>query len=139
MHLTPIDDLSILGILVGAALHFVLGAAWYSPALFSKPWMAALGKSPDDPPGMPLAAGLVANGIGALVSTAVVGILYLWGGGDGALDGIVAGLLVGVGVVAMENLNRPFYEGAPWVLYTINSGYAVAGFALAGLGYALVA
>lgn len=138
MHLTPIDDLSILGILVGAVLHFVLGAAWYSPALFSKQWMAALGKSTESSPGMPL-AGMGANGIGALVSTAVVGILYLWGGGDGALDGIVAGLLVGVGVVAMENLNRPFYEGAPWALYAINSGYAVAGFALAGLGYAIIA
>ena len=138
MHLAPISDLSIAGILVGALVHFALGAVWYSPPLFAKPWAAALGIEMGAG-GPSIAVPLVVNAAGSIVTTAVVGILYLWGGGDGPLDGIAAGLLIGAGIVAMENLNRPLYERAPWILYAINSGYAVAGFALAGLGYALLA
>lgn len=138
MHLAPISDLSIVGILVGALAHFALGAVWYSPPLFAKPWAASLGIEMGAG-GPSIAIPLAVNAAGSIVTTAVVGILYLWGGGDGPLDGIVAGLIIGAGIVAMENLNRPMYERAPWVLYAINSGYAVAGFALAGLGYALLA
>lgn len=138
MHLAPISDLSIVGILVGALAHFALGAVWYSPALFSKQWEAAL-KITMDGSGGTIAIPLAVNAAGSIVTTAVVGVLYLWGGGDGPLDGIVAGLLIGAGIVAVENLNRVMYERAPWVLYGINSGFAVIGFALAGLGYALLA
>ncbi|MBM4410354.1 MAG: DUF1761 domain-containing protein [Chloroflexi bacterium] len=134
----PISDLSIAGILVGALAHFVLGAIWYSPPLFAKPWAKVLGIEMGGG-GPSIAIPLIVNAAGAIVTTAVVGIIYLWGGGDGLQDGGTAGLLVGAGVVAMENLNRPMYERAPWVLYLINSGFAIVGFALAGIGYALVA
>ena len=66
-------------------------------------------------------------------------LLYIWGGGDGPLDGLVCGLIVGAGVVAIEGLNRPTYEGSPWSLYLINAGYAVIGFGLAGLVYGFIA
>jgi hypothetical protein len=129
MHLEAVS-LSILGVVLGMVAHFATGAVWYT-FLFSKQWMAALGKSMDDPPGMPLPM--------SLVTTAGVALLYTWGGGDGPLDGLVCGLIVGAGVVAIEELNRPTYEGTPWSLYLINSGYAVIGYGLAGLVYGLVA
>ena len=93
----------------------------------------------DDPPGMALPICLGINAVGSLVTTAVVALLYTWGGGDGPLDGIVCGLIVGAAVVAVEELNRPTYEGSPWSLYLINSGYAVVGYGLAGLVYSLIA
>ncbi|TAK80805.1 MAG: DUF1761 domain-containing protein [Dehalococcoidia bacterium] len=139
VHPTPISDLSVVGILVGAALHFALGAIWYSPPLFAKPWARALGIEMGGGGGPSLAGPLAVNALGAIVSTAVIGVVYLWGRGNGVADGIAVGLLVGTGIVAVENLNRPMYERAPWVLYFINSGFAVVGFALAGLGYALFA
>jgi len=138
MHLTPVDDLNVLGILVAALAHFALGAAWYSPPLFLKPWAAALGIQMDGS-GPNIAVPLAVNAVEIVVTTAVVATVYLWGGGDGPLDGIVAGLLIGAGIVAMENLNRPMYERSPWVIYWINSGFAVSGFALSGLVYALIA
>jgi hypothetical protein len=137
MHLEAVS-LSILGVVLGMVAHFATGAVWYT-FLFSKQWMAALGKSMDDPPGMPLPMSLGINAAGSLVTTAVVALLYTWGGGDGPLDGLVCGLIVGAGVVAIEELNRPTYEGTPWSLYLINSGYAVIGYGLAGLVYGLVA
>jgi len=32
-----------LAVVVGAAIYFILGAVWYSPVLFAKPWQAAIG------------------------------------------------------------------------------------------------
>ena len=101
--------------------------------------MAALGKSTDDPPGIALPICLGINAASSLVTTAIVALLYIWGGGDGPLDGLVCGLIVGAGVVAIEGLNRPTYEGSPWSLYLINAGYAVIGFGLAGLVYGFIA
>jgi hypothetical protein len=46
-----------------ALILWILGAAWYSPALFAKPWMAALGIVPTGPK-KGLAAGMIASLIG---------------------------------------------------------------------------
>lgn len=137
MHLAAID-VSILAVVLASVAHFVLGAIWYSPMLFSKQWAAALNIKMDGSGGS-IAMPLVVNALGCLVTSTIVGILYLWGGGDGPLDGIVCGLLVGACIIAVENLNRPMYERAPWALYWINSGYSIAAFALVGLVYSLIA
>lgn len=39
-------QVSWLGVIVGAAIYFVLGALWYSPPLFARPWQAAIGWDP---------------------------------------------------------------------------------------------
>lgn len=137
MHLAAID-VSILAVALASLAHFALGAIWYSPMLFSKQWAAALNIKMDGSGGS-IAVPLIVNAVGCLVTTTVVGILYLWGGGDGPLDGIVCGLLVGACIIAVENLNRPMYERAPWALYWINSGYSIVAFALVGLVYSLIA
>ena len=68
MHLEPVN-FSVLGVVLGMAAHFVTGAVWYT-FLFSKQWMAALGKSTDDPPGIARPICLGINAAGSLVTTA---------------------------------------------------------------------
>ena len=41
---------------------------------------------------------------GCLVATAVLALVYGWAGGDGVLDRLVAGAILGVGIAAMEFL-----------------------------------
>ncbi|MGC6411271.1 MAG: DUF1761 domain-containing protein [Candidatus Puniceispirillaceae bacterium] len=43
--MSGMDYLVLLGC---AALWFILGALWYSPLLFAKPWMRALGKTQEE-------------------------------------------------------------------------------------------
>jgi len=43
----PTANINILAVLVAAALTFVLGMVWYSPALFARQWMAAQGYTPE--------------------------------------------------------------------------------------------
>jgi Protein of unknown function (DUF1761) len=41
-------DVNLWAVLVAAVASMVLGFLWYSPALFARPWMLAMGYDPDD-------------------------------------------------------------------------------------------
>src|SRR2546423_414868 len=43
----PTATVNIVAILVAALVTFVLGAFWYSPALFARQWMQAQGYTPE--------------------------------------------------------------------------------------------
>ena len=105
MHLESVS-LSVLGVVLGMVAHFATGAVWYT-FLFSKQWMAALGKSMDDPPGMALPVCLGINAAGSLVTTAIVALLYTWGGGGGPVDGLVCGLIIGAGSRSRNSTVQP--------------------------------
>jgi len=66
-------------ILVSAVILWVLGAIWYSPALFSKPWMAALNIVPDSSR-KGLATGMIASFLGDLLVAFVLLHVILWSG-----------------------------------------------------------
>jgi RsiW-degrading membrane proteinase PrsW (M82 family) len=133
-----------LGMVVGGLAYFALGALWYT-LLFQKPWMAATGRSEQEFEAMQGASPvwMLATLAGAIVATAVIAIAYRWGGGDGVVDGIVVGAILGIGVAAMENLKNVIYNfddrSHPWTLYGINTAYAVLGFIIAGAVYSLIA
>ncbi len=137
MHLESVS-LSILGIALGTVAHAAVGAIWYSKLLFIDRWMAALGKTVDQMSGNPAVsiAGSVADSV---VTIATLVVMCQWGGGDGPVDGLAVALLIGVGVVCVEGLNRPLFEGSSWALFSINTGSTALGFGLAGLVYGLVA
>lgn len=135
---------SYIGIVAGGLSYFALGALWYT-ALFRDRWMAATGRTRDEftssaQDSSPAWMGLTL--LGAIVSTAVVAVAYQWGGGEGVLDGLVVGAIVGVGVAAMEGLKNAVYNFdervRPWELYAINAAYAIAGLLLAGTVYGLI-
>ena len=54
-------------VLVSALILWFLGAAWYSPALFAKPWMAALGITPDPSQKKGLIPGMIASFVGDFI------------------------------------------------------------------------
>jgi hypothetical protein len=39
---------NLLAVLAAAAVTMVIGGLWYSPLLFARPWMVAMGMDPDD-------------------------------------------------------------------------------------------
>jgi len=63
--------INIWALLVAALAKMVVGMIWYSPAMFLKPWMKLVGRSPEDmKAGM--AKGLTTDAIGALVMAFVL-------------------------------------------------------------------
>ncbi|MGY6518780.1 MAG: DUF1761 domain-containing protein [Lysobacteraceae bacterium] len=132
----------LAAILAGAFAYFMLGAAWYMK-LFATPWLRATGRSVEEFDEGPKGSALVLSLLSCLVATAVLLLVYRLAGGDGPLHGLAAGLLLGVGVAAMERMKTAVYcfdrRVSPWLLFAVDAGYAVCGMALAGVLVGLIA
>lgn len=132
---------SVVGIVVGGLANFMLGGLWYM-ALFNKRWLAATGRTAEDFEGESSASGMILTLIGCVVSTAVLALVYQWAGGSSVLDGIIIGLILGVGIAAVEGMKKAIYNFdtrvKPWALYSVDVSYSVLGMVLAGAVYALI-
>ncbi len=127
LHIHELHGLNPWAVLVSAALLWVLGAVWYSPALFAKPWMAALKIQP--PAAMTpahkksLLAGMIASLIGDLVLAFVLWHMVSWAHAHTFAWGAFVGVLCWIGFVAAPNFPQGIYEQRPFSLFAINSGY----------------
>jgi hypothetical protein len=118
-------------ILVSALVLWFLGAAWYSPALFAKPWMAALGIVPTGPK-KGLASGMISSLLGDLLLSFALLHIILWSGAVTFAAGAFVGFLCWLGFFAATQFPQGVYEGRPVKLFLINSGYWLIGLLLAG-------
>jgi hypothetical protein len=136
-----LSQVSWLGVIVGAAIYFLLGALWYSPLLFANPWQAAIGWDPSrTPPQMnpmtyvlPAAMYLVA-GVAMAVIAGVTGT-------DTLTEGLILGLLTGIGfALPMVGVEATFDPNKPrpmaWFLITV--AYHLIGFAILGVAVAIL-
>jgi hypothetical protein len=114
-------------ILVSAVFLWILGAAWYSPALFAKPWMALLNIKPEPGKNKGLLAGMIASFIGDLVLSFVLWHMVSWAGAVTWSAGVFVGLLVWVGFFVAPNFPQGIYEQRPFKLFAINNGYWLVG------------
>jgi hypothetical protein len=116
---------SVLPLIVLSIANFIFSWLWYSPVLFAKPWMKALGMDPDnlmtdeEKKKMPLlfAGGLVAS---FLVIYGMMVIVNSVGAG-GFLSGMVVGLVLWAGFALTHSLNT-LWEGRKPVVLLINNG-----------------
>lgn len=126
-----LSSINWLAAIVAAIAAFVLGGAWYSPALFAKPWMRASGVTEEKAKSanMPVVFGVafVWALLGALCFAMFLGPKPELGFAVGA--GFAAGLFWVAGSFA---INYQF-EQRPLSLLAINGGYHTAQYTLYGL------
>ena len=119
-------DLNLAQFFTVAVSNFILGWLWYSPLLFMRPWVRALGKDPDklvmseaDKKRMPLLFG------GALISSfAISFVLQVLVHSVGAMDfgqGATLGLLLWLGL-CLPVLLGTLWEGRHGTVILINLG-----------------
>ncbi len=132
-------SVNYLAILVSAVILWVLGAIWYSPALFAKPWMEILGIKKGEGKQSGLMLGMVASFIGDLVLSFILAHIIFWANAFGFApspvgfgNGCVLGVLVWIGFIAAPNLPQGLYERKPFKLFAINSGYWLLGLFIVG-------
>lgn len=118
---------NLLAVLVSAVILWVLGAAWYSPALFAKPWMATLGIKPDPANRTGLISGMIASLIGDFILAFVLDHLILGANAASVHGGAFIGFLVWLGFFAAPNFPQGIYERRPSRLFAINNGYWLVG------------
>jgi len=120
----------IVPILIGTVVSFVIGAIWYSPVLFSKPWMELVGLKPEDMSGASAAKAMAYNVLTSFIAVVSLYQLYVWTGVSETLDTIILGLVVGLGIVAMVGLNKVFFAKQDFQLFLIDNGYIVIQYAV---------
>ena len=123
-------DINWLAVVVAAVVQMALGALWYSPLLFARPWMRSVGRSEDEltggGPGYAIAA------VASLVTAGVLAYVVDWAGADGLLDGLLTGVVVWIGFVATVLAVNTWFSGRSRTLWAIDAGYPLVALAIMG-------
>ena len=131
MHLGEIlAGVDWLAVLVATAIAFMLGAAWYSKALFGNSWMRDVGLTEE----VLASANTARTMAGAFVLQfiAAVALSAFLGKGSSWMEGLHVGLLVGLFWVATAYGVTYLFEQRPLRLWLVNAGYYVVWYALIG-------
>jgi hypothetical protein len=118
-------------ILVSALVLWVFGAVWYSPALFAKPWMAALSIDLGHPR-KGLAFGMICSLLGDLLVAFALLHFILWSGASTYATGAFVGFLAWLGFFVATQFPQGVYERRPFRLFAINAGYWLVGLLAVG-------
>lgn len=120
-------------LLVCALLQWFLGALWYSPVLFAKPWMALIGHKPDNADkSKSLIIGMISSFIGGLILSLILAHTVIWSGADNFGSGAFIGFINWLGFIAAPSYAQGIYESRPFKLFAINAGYWLVGLLVSG-------
>lgn len=121
----PPFEVNYLAVLVAAVATFVLGALWYSPLLFAKPWMRMHGYTEEKLKSMQKEAGkaYAVSIVAYLVMAYVLAILVSWTGVQGASGGACLGSLCWLGFAATIGLTALMFSDKPLGTYLIDAAY----------------
>ena len=115
----------------------VIGFLWYSPLLFARPWMVAMGYDPDDKAriaemqksaGPMYAVSLLASLISAFVLAKILVGMTIYS----SLYGMKIGFAVWLAFVATVQLTDKMFGQRPMKLFLINTGYQLVCYLVMG-------
>lgn len=127
----PAVDINWVHVLVASLVPMAAGFAWYSMAMFGKPWMRLSGLTKEDignGPGMGYALTMVA----ALIQAYVMAHFVQYVGAETASAGATTGLWIGLGFVVTAFAVDFIFNQKPRQLLWITAGYHVASLTLMG-------
>ncbi len=116
-----------LAILISSIAAFAIGAIWYSPALFFKPWSAAVGKSEEDLKKGVSPFSYVVTFLAWFVAVYVLARIFWHAGVHDMVSGLRLTFLCWLGFGAAANLIHIIFEGKKYQLWIINWGYILIG------------
>lgn len=127
----------VVPVLVAAVATMVIGFIWYSPLLFARPWMRAMGYDPEDKAKlaeMQKGAGRMYAGsfLASLVSAFVLGKIVAITTVSTAPYGMKVGFAIWLGFVTTVQFTAFLFERKPFRLYAINTGYQLVCYLVMG-------
>ena len=118
--------INYFAVFVAALASMVLGAVWFSPLLFVKPWMKLMkftekdrGKAQAKCMGKMYALAFLSN----IVMSYVLDIVVHFFGATTLLSGFQVGFWMWLGFIATTMLGGVLWEGKPLKLYAITAGH----------------
>jgi hypothetical protein len=133
--IVTLSSIHALPVLVAAVAAFVLGALWYSPALFAKAWVGAHGYTDEQIARMRAGAArsYTISFACFLVMAASMALLVARVQPVGVLGGIKLGALIGLGFAAAVSLTTNVYSDKRFAAWAIDAGYQVVYLTLMGV------
>jgi hypothetical protein len=120
----PEVDINLTAVLAAAAINMVIGALWYSRQLFGNQWMKLTGRKLEEMGGGGTSYAVAT--IGALVQSYILAHFVAYAAADSFAEGLVTGFWLWLGFVAIVYAVHLVFEGRPWKLWQINTGYFLA-------------
>jgi len=134
MNTEIFSNINWLAVLVATIAYFMLGAVWYSKALFGPKWAGLVGLNMNDPD---KGKGMVKMMIGTFVLILItcVGLALLVTRMDLSVlpSGLKLGLITGICFATTAVSISFIYESRPTALYFIDCGYHLAGNLIAAI------
>ena len=127
----------LLPVVVAAIASMAIGFLWYSPLLFARPWMLAMGYDPNDKSkidemrkgaGKAYTIAFVASLLSAFVLAKIVELTTV----NSIRYGMKVGFAIWLGFVTTVQLTTTLFEKKPSKLYLINTGYQLVCYAVMG-------
>jgi hypothetical protein len=115
----PDPSINLVPVIVAAVINMIIGAFWYSPALFGKLWMKAMGKSPEEIQKQSMPLVYVVNTIASLVFAYILAHIMKFGSVNEFSGGVIVGFWVWLGFVITTVLPGYMFESRPKLLYFI--------------------
>jgi hypothetical protein len=128
----PLHHFNPWAILVSALILWMLGAVWYSPVLFAKPWMNALSIVPDPSKKNSMIAGMISSLLCDVLVAFALAHMVMWIDAERFAGGAFVGFICWFGFIAATQFPQGIYEGRPTRLFWINSGYWLVGLLIIG-------
>jgi uncharacterized protein DUF1761 len=122
---------NILALVVAVVAKGIVGAVWYSPALFLKHWMQLTGVS-NETMKAGMAKSLTVETIGNLVMAFILVHAIRYAGATTIAQGLGVGLANWLGFILTIGVTMAMYEQRPMKLVAINAGYQLVGILLMG-------
>ncbi len=129
-------DISLLAVVLAGVASMVLGFVWYGP-LFAKAWMREVGLRMEDINAGP-GVGYLLTFIAAMVSAAVTSLLVHRLAVVQVGDGLMLGLILGVGYVGTTFMSNYVFARKSMQLYLIDAGYQILNITVAAVIATLV-
>lgn len=125
-------EINYIVVLIVAVVNYVIGAIWYSPALFGPRWMLAVGKSEQDLKRTNMGVAYAGAFISAVMMAYVLALFIGFAQAKTILSGAGIGLWAWVGFVAAPKLSNYLFSSWPRDLYLINNGYQLVSLLVMG-------
>jgi uncharacterized protein DUF1761 len=131
----PSITVNYLAVVVAAAAAWILGALWYSPALFARQWMAAHSYTPEKIATMRqgMAKTYAISFVCMLVMAWVLAVFIDRMGILSALGGVKLGGITWLGFAATIGLMANLYSDKPLAAYLIDAGYQLVYLVVMGI------
>jgi hypothetical protein len=129
MSFSSLGDLNWLAVIVAALAYFVIGAAWYAPAVFGNVWTRAGGlEMPEGQRPNPIV--FLTPLVGSVLAAIALGMLADATQTDTIGEGVVLGLVTGVGfAIGISFVTAQFEANKPnrMLWGAVNGGYHFVG------------